>query len=95
MKQQQGNLPAKEFRAKSTKTAIWHNQVEREGQTVIQSSVKLQKSYHDSKTGDWKNIEMNVFPSEIPAMILVLEKAYEECVLRESEEDSSLPTATG
>ena len=91
MTQQQGNLPAREYRVGKAKTAIWHNQVERNGQTVIQSSVKAQKSYQDSKTGDWKNVEMNLFPSEIPGMILVLQKAYEECMLRESEENSALP----
>ncbi len=91
MTQQQGNLPAKEYRVRKTKAAIWHNQVERDGQTVIQSSVKVQKSYQDSKTGDWNNMEMNLFPSEIPGMILVLQKAYEECTLRQSEENSDLP----
>jgi len=88
MTQQQGNQPAKEYRVAKTKTAIWHNQVERDGQTIIQSSVKIQKSFKDSKTGDWKNMEMNLFPSEIPGMILVLQKAYEECMLQDSE----LPT---
>lgn len=91
MTQQQKNLPAKEYRVAKTKAAIWHNQVERDGQTVIQSSVKAQKSYQDSKTGDWKNMEMNLFPSEIPGMILVLQKAYEECMLRESEENPDQP----
>ena len=91
MTHQQGNLPIKEYRVAKTKAAIWHNQVERDGQTVIQSSVKIQKSFKDSKTGNWKNMEMNLFPSEIPGMILVLQKAYEECMLRESEENSKLP----
>ena len=94
MTQQQGTKPAKEYRVSGSRAAVWHNQVERDGQTVIQSSVKIQKSFKDSKTGDWKNMEMNLFPSEIPGMILVLQKAYEECMLRESEDDADLPTAS-
>ena len=94
MTQQQGNLPAKEYRVRTTKAAIWHNQVERDGQTVIQSSVKIQKSYQDSKTGDWNNMEMNLFPPEIPGMILILQKAYEECMLREIAGGADAPPAT-
>ena len=88
MTQQQGNKPAKEYRVAKTKTAIWHNQVERDGQTVIQHSIKVQKSYQDSKTDKWVNMEMSLFPSEIPGMILVLQKAYEECMLRMNNENS-------
>lgn len=88
MTQQQENQPATEYSVKKTKAAIWHNQIQREGQTIIQSSVKIQKSFKDTKTGDWKNMEINLFPSEIPGMILVLKKAYEECMLRENRENS-------
>ena len=88
MTQQQGNQPAKIYRVGTTKAAIWHNQVKRDGKIVTQHSIKVQKSYQDSKTDNWVNMEINLFPSEIPVIILVLQKAYEECLLRENEENS-------
>jgi len=93
MVEQRANKPAKEFRVSGSRTAIWHNRVERDGQIVTQHSIKVQKSYQDSKTGNWVNMEMNLFPSEIPGMILVLQKAYEECLLRQNGENPDVNSA--
>ena len=89
---QQANHPVKEFRVGTTKAAIWRNEVERDGQTVVQHSIKVQRSYQDPKTGDWKSQEMKLFPDHIPGMMLVLDETYKFCRLRESEEQDGLPT---
>ena len=79
MSEQQHTPPIKEFRAGHIKAAIWPNKVRQGDELVVQHSIKVQKSYKDPKSGDWKNIEINVFPSEIPDMRDVLERALEYC----------------
>ena len=88
---QKGNQPAKEFRIGTTKAAIWRNEVERDGKTVIQHSIKLQRSYQDPKTGEWRSQEISFFPNQIPDARLVLCEARRYCMLRESDENSELP----
>jgi len=87
---QQSNPPMKEFRAAGSgvKAAIWRNEVDKDGSTVIRHSIKLTKSYRDAKTGEWKSMEINLFPSEIPAARLVLTKAFEFVSLRTGEGDA-------
>ena len=75
------NRPDKEFKSANIKAAIWQNQVEQDGKTIVQHSIKLQKSYQD-KAGDWKHMEINIFPSEIPSLQLVLNEAFGFCMLR-------------
>ena len=73
------------------KTALWRNETAKNGRTVVQYSIKLTKSYKDPKTDEWKSMAINLFPSEVPAAQLVLGKALEYSVLKESEDDSDLP----
>ena len=56
---------------------------------MIRYSVKVQKSYRDKDK--WKTTD-NFYPTDLPKLLLVAQKAFEFVSLRESEEGSDLPT---
>ena len=77
--------PVKEIRAIGGITAaIWRNQKQDGERTVVQHSVRIQKRYRDSNTGEWKNSDY-FFPSDLAKLMLVTQKAYEFVTLHESE----------
>ena len=88
---QQENQPVKEFRVGGVKAAIWKDEVQQDGRAVTRHSVKVQKSYRDKATGEWKTTEY-FYPTDLPKLLLVAQKAFEFVSLRESEEGSDLPT---
>ena len=59
MSQQPPKRPEVEFRAVGNgvviSAAVWRNEQEREGQTIVSHSVRIQKRYYDKQTGEWKN----------------------------------------
>jgi hypothetical protein len=69
--------PIRRIRAGAVKLAVWQNGVNgNEFETVI-----ITRSYKD-KNGEWK--DSNSFRvSQIPQVILVLQKAYEQATLSE------------
>lgn len=86
------NYPEREFKAKGViSSAIWRTQSVKNGRTIDKFSIKLQKKYKDPATGEWKGSEMYLFPSEIPALLAVANRAYEHCVLVEKGEDIEEP----
>lgn len=65
---------------------IWNNEtINEQGEVVTYKSIKLQKSYKDGN--DWKtqNISLNI--DQIPKVKLVLDKVYQELMLRQTEEN--------
>lgn len=85
--------PIKEFRVGNVKLPIWKNEITRNGQTVVQYSIKPSRSYRDKQTGEWKTTE-HFFTNDLPKLILATQKAYEFCALKESEDlDQSVPAA--
>ena len=78
------NQPDKEFRAGTVTAAIWRNEVEKDGRTVVQHTVRVQKRYRDA-SGEWKTTEY-FFPNDLPKLRLVVEKAFEHVSLKGSEE---------
>ena len=87
----QGNQPVKEFRAGTVKAAVWKNEAQQDGRTVVNHSVKPQKSYRDKLTGEWRTTDY-FYAQDLPNLILVAQKAFEYISLRESEEGSDLPS---
>jgi hypothetical protein len=82
------NYPEREFKARGgISSAIWRTQSVKNGRTIDKFSIKLQKRYKDPATGEWKGSEMYLFPSEIPALLVVANRAYQHCVLVEKGED--------
>jgi len=88
---QQSQQPIKEFRVGGVRAAIWRREVEQDGKTIITHSVKIQKTYRDKTTDEWKTTEF-FYPADLPKLVLAAQKAFEYVSLRESEEDSDLPT---
>jgi len=85
---EEAKYPDKQFRMpRGISTAIWSREVEEHGHGRTKHSVKLQKSTRDEASGGWKNQDIFLFPSEIPAVITVLQKAYEHCSLTEQSEE--------
>ena len=74
--------PAAQFRNGNLKSCIWENKVKIDGQNVTQNRISIQKSYQDTKTGEWVNFELSLFPAEVARLISVLQAAYEGCALR-------------
>lgn len=88
---QQPQQPIKEYRAGKVKAAIWKDEHEEQGRTVVRHNVKIQKRYRDQQTGDYKSTEY-YYGAELADLILVAQQAFEFVRLRESEDDSDLPT---
>ena len=65
--------------------ALWQNErTDKAGKPVLRKSMTLQKSYRN-QDGDWIRSELNLFPSEIHAVIALLNKGYELCTVTEEE----------
>lgn len=80
--------PEKQFRMpRGISAAIWSKPVEEHGQIRTKFSIKLQKSTRDEADRGWKNQDIFLFPADIPAVITVLQKAYEHCLLQEQSEE--------
>ena len=69
--------PVKQFRAAGgVSAAVWRNESQQGGRTVVTHSVHFQKRYFDERDQTWKTSE-SYFPSDLPRLRLVIEKAYE------------------
>lgn len=84
--------PLKEFKAGRVSAACWKSDTEGNGRVVTRWSVKIQKRYQDRQSRDWHSSDY-YFGSELADLVLVAQRAFEFVRLRESEEDSDLPTA--
>ncbi len=88
------NRPIKEFKAIPITAAIWRNEVEEEGRTIVRFNVKIQKRYRDRQAGEHKATDY-FFPSDLPKLILVAQKAYAFVALTETEDSASEATNDG
>lgn len=84
MSTQANDRPIREFRSRGLKVAVWENQTEQDGQTVVQHSLTTQKRYRDRQTGEWKD-SSTLFPDDILRMARLLERAYDWIEMREAE----------
>ena len=85
---QRAQVPIKEFRAGGIKAAIWREDGEDQGRTVVTHSVRIQKRYFDNTSSEWRTTEY-FFSSDLPRLCLVAQKAFEYIALGESEDRSS------
>ena len=84
---EQNNHPIRKFRGeRGIALAIWENQItDKDGNSRPRNSLTLQRSYRNQDTGEWIQSEINLFPSEVPAVIALLNKAYGICTVTEVE----------
>ncbi len=87
---QENNKPIKDFRAGNVQASIWRNEVEKNGQTVVRHSVRIQKRFR-KEDGSYEDTNY-FFADELMKISLVAQKAYEFIALRESQDtDEPLP----
>lgn len=85
MNQQHATPPIKKFCVRGgIEAAIWQNQVEQNGRTVMQYSIKVQRSYKDKTTEKWKTTDY-FRPQDLPRLILAAQEAFRFVSLLESE----------
>lgn len=90
MSKQNDSKPIKDFRAGNIQASVWRNEVQKDGQTVVRYSVKIQKQFRKDD-GDYQETNY-YFRDDIPRLILVSQKAFEFIALNESKEaEESVP----
>ena len=82
-----GNKPIKDFRVGNLKAAIFLNQREVDGNLVGFKTVAVSRSYKKKDEDLWRSEQINVRRNDIPKMMLVLQKAYEELSLESDDDD--------
>jgi hypothetical protein len=77
--------PIAKFRAGQVSAALWENEIQTAGRTVMVLKATIQRRYKDTD-GQWKS-SMSFSRNEIPLAIHCLQKAFEKMV--ELQNDSS------
>ncbi|MFC1635464.1 hypothetical protein ACFL5Z_11530 [Planctomycetota bacterium] len=90
MSEQNDAKPIKDFRAGNIQASVWRNELNKDGQTVVRHSVRIQKQYRN-KDRAYKGTEY-YFRDDLPKLILVAQKAFEFVALNESKDvEESIP----
>jgi len=84
----QGKPPIKEFRAGTIVATIWTDAAPAPGRQSPSYSIRIQKRYRDDRDGQWKTTTY-LRPDELPKIALIVSRAYEFIVLRESKEPAT------
>lgn len=77
--------PIKSFRVGQVEASIWPEEVQRGEVTIKRYTVRVQKRFRDSKTGEWRSTEW-YHANELPKLALAVSKAFEFAALHESED---------
>lgn len=85
MPEQNHKQPDKEFRAGTIVAAVWETTTTINGRSVPQHSIRIQKRYRDERSGQWKSTTY-FRPDDLPKLALVVNKVYEDVMLRTSAE---------
>jgi hypothetical protein len=83
MTQSDPQPPEREFSAGTITAAIWRNEREHDGRTVVRYSIRLRKQYYDESTRGFRDSQY-FFADELPRVQLVVSKAYEYITLKQS-----------
>jgi len=87
---QQNTKPVRDFRCGGVQASVWRNEVEKDGQTVVRHSVRIQKQFR-KEGGDYENTEY-YFPEDFPKLALVAQEAFRFVCLKESKDaDEAIP----
>ena len=81
------NIPEKKFSTGVVTATVWQNQGKsRTGETIGYRTVSFQRRYKD-RNGVWQSAN-SLRVNDLPKASLVLQKAYEYLVLRETQDNS-------
>ena len=90
MSEQEKSKPLKDFRASNIQASVWRKEIEKDGQTVVRHSVRIQKQFRNDD-GDYQETDY-YFRDDLPKLILVAQKAFEFIALTENKEtEESIP----
>jgi hypothetical protein len=90
MAQNDKSKPIKEFRAGNITASIWRNEVQKDGQTILRYSIRVQKRFRKDD-GSYENTEY-YFPEDLPRLQVCVQKAFEYTVLTERKDlDEAVP----
>ncbi len=79
------NKPVESFRAGHVSAAIWRSEEQRDGQTVVKHSVRIQNQY--KKDGEYQDTDY-YFDHDLADLELVTRKAREFIRIRKRETDN-------
>lgn len=83
MNKENGNLPEKKFSTGVVIATVWQNQGKsKNGEIVSFRTVSLQRRYKD-KEGNWQSTG-TLRTNDLPRASLVLQKAFEYLIMKES-----------
>lgn len=79
------NMPKKKFRAGPISATVWENSaISKTGEAVTYSTISVERNYKD-KDDNWKSTN-SLRVNDLPKAMMVMGKAYEFLVLKDSEE---------
>ena len=81
---QEKSKPVKDFRVGTISGAVFRNEVQRDGNTIIRHSVKIQKQFRKDG-GQWQNTDY-YFPEDLPKLQLVTAECFKYISLTESKD---------
>lgn len=81
------NRPIKDFRAGNIKAAIFLNQKEVNGNMLGFKTVAVSRSFKKKDEDIWRSEQINLRRNDLPKMILILQKTYEELAMDPEDDD--------
>ncbi len=89
-KESTGNKPEKKFSTGAISATVWKNAGKnKKGEDVLFRTISIQRRYQD-KEGNWQTTN-SMRINDLPKASLVLNKAYEYCILRDPDNNQDLP----
>ena len=83
-----GHQPVAKFRCGQVTVALWLNEIEIRGRIVPMLKATVERRYR-AQNGEWKSTG-SFAKSELPYAIWCLQRAFDEIVRRENENDREL-----
>jgi len=77
------NKPLQKFRAGAVQASVWSNETTKNGTPTEYKTVTFERRYKD-KEGNWQSAS-SLHVRDIPNVMVVLGKAYEELVLKQED----------
>lgn len=79
------NRPIKSYKAGNISGAIWFNEKEKDNQVMGFKTVSIRRSWKDKDT--WRDETINLRKTDIPKIMIILNKIHEDLILNEEEKD--------
>ncbi len=81
------NQPIKKYRSGSIQGAIWLNEKEIEGDKIGFKTASIQRSWKEKDANQWRSETLNLKKSDIPKVLVILNKIQEEILLGDDDHE--------